>query len=153
MGIDVVTFYFLFTLDCCNITSANRSEDQYLRPIGVKNTSQAAQTSPMSEFTLLCTPNVKAGDLKTPHYYLFQGQDHKNIFLTLKYIHGSVDFMQKVLLSPSGTMIKHHLFKKYSVRPSQSLLCRKLCMTYFVDRLHGLWPYAISTKLCGSALR
>ena len=33
------------------------------------------------------------------------------------------------------------------------LLCRKLCMTYFVDRLHGLWPYAISTKLCGSALR
>jgi len=77
----------------------------------------------MSEFTLLCTPNVKAGDLKTPDYYLFQGQDHKNIFLTLKYIHGSVDFMQKVLLSPSGTMIKPHLFKKYSVKPSQSLFC------------------------------
>merc|ERR1712223_879475 len=99
MGIDVVTFYFLFTLDCCNITSANRSVDQYLRPIGVKNTSQAAQTSPMSEFTLLCTPNVKAGDLKHLINYLCQVHGYKNILLRLKYTQGLVVFMHNILPS------------------------------------------------------
>ena len=46
--IDVVTFFF-FSHWIVVITSANRSEDQYLRPIGVKNTSQPGETSPMSE--------------------------------------------------------------------------------------------------------
>ena len=68
-------------------------------------------------------PKHKAGNLKTPDYYLFQGQDQKNFFFTLKYIHGSVHFMQKILLSLSETMIKLHLFKMHSVKPYQSLIC------------------------------
>ena len=39
------------------------------------------------------------------------------------YIHGSVHFMQKILLSLSETMIKLHLFKMHSVKPFQSLIC------------------------------
>jgi len=46
----------------------------------VKNTSQAAQTSPMSEFTLLCTPNVKAGDLETPDYLFIPGPGSQKYF-------------------------------------------------------------------------
>ena len=72
---------------------------------------------------MLRTPKHKAGNLKTPDYYLFQGQDQKNFFFTLKYIHGSVHFMQKILLSLSETMIKLHLFKMHSVKPFQSLIC------------------------------
>ena len=63
-----------------NITPANRSEDQPLRPIGVKNTSQPAQTSPMSEYSLLCTPIGKAGDLNTPDYSATQGHEKKFFF-------------------------------------------------------------------------
>merc|ERR1719192_855622 len=69
----VVTFYFLFTLDCYNFSTSHR-------PIGVKITSQAAQTSPMSEFTLLCTPNVKAGDLETPDYLFIPGPGSQKYF-------------------------------------------------------------------------
>jgi len=89
----------------------------------VKNTSQAAQTSPMSEFTLLCTPNVKAGDLKTPEYSATQGHGQKNIFLRLKYIQGLVNFMQKILISLRGTFIKQHFFKMCTFRPYFTLIC------------------------------